>query len=362
MMTDTIDGRTGDADSPQARATARLREAVEAGKAASVSAALQAGADPNGTVDGGATLLATAAADGRIDVVRALVAAGADVNAESPHPMPDRDHKGAVTPVLTAMIRGHREVTAYLKPLSNKKVRSAARKRFAAIRGKRGRRDPRFKPFLAAAEAGELQTVAAAIEAGVEVNAGDEFWGQTALAHASRCGHTEIVQRLVDAGADPNIDNPLGLARNCAIAEALIRAGADVNHFDDELGVTPLYSSLHDRLDVTALLIAAGADLNPRTLPHGSPLATACAHGWVESALLLIKAGADVKCRPSKRDWPPLLYAAHSGSAPIVTALFAGGAHANARDTDGNTPLSLATANGHSAVAEILTKAGVQDK
>jgi uncharacterized protein len=125
--------------------------------------------------------------------------------------------------------------------------------------------------------------------------------------------------------------------------------------------VTPLHSSLSDRLGVAAVLIAAGADVNARTGPHGCPLSTCCAHGSVESALFLIEAGADVNCRPKKRDWTPLMYAASSGSASIVTALLAAGAKVNVSDTDGNTALSLAAANGHAAVVELLKQAGARE-
>jgi ankyrin repeat protein len=232
-MSDTTDLVAGDSGARKSEATDRLREAGEAGDATAIRALVNAGADPNGTVEGGATFLAKVAADGRLDLVQALAAAGADSSAQSPNPRPDRDHKDAVTPLLIAMIRGHREVTAYLQGLSDRKVRIAARKRFAAVRRKRGKRDPWFKPFLTAVEAGDLKTVADAIEAGVDVNAGDEFYGNTALVTASRCGHTEIVQRLLAAGADPNMMYAAS-SGSAPIVAALLAAGAKVNVRDTD--------------------------------------------------------------------------------------------------------------------------------
>jgi ankyrin repeat protein len=363
MMTNPSEDPAGAAPAQPSELDVRLRHAVVKCEADEVRALIAAGADPNVIDAEGVALLVRAVNAGLVDEVRAMVEGGADVNAESKNPRPDRDFKGPVTPLLVSMIRGHRPITAYLTPLTDRRVLKRARKQFRLVRRKRGRRDPAFKRFLAAAEAGDVDAVAAAILGGVDVDAGDEFHGNTALMLAAMHGHTEVVRLLLAARADPNIESPLTAARNTAIAAALIRAGADVNHYDELIQVTPLHSALLDRLDVMGLLIEAGADPDLQTGPHGCALSTDCAHGWVESALLLIEAGADVNNRPKAKDrwddtWPPLMYAAASGKVPIVKALLAAGADWTVRGWDGETALSLASENGHSAVVDILKQAG----
>ena len=62
--------------------TYNLVEAVEAGDAPGVGAALAAGADPNARLRGGATHLMRAAARGDLAVVRTLLEGGADAGAQ----------------------------------------------------------------------------------------------------------------------------------------------------------------------------------------------------------------------------------------------------------------------------------------
>lgn len=60
-----------------------------------------------------------------------------------------------------------------------------------------------------------------------------EFGGYTALSMAAQLGHLEIVQALINAGANVNASNtPLTLAAfygHSAMVEVLVREGANVN-------------------------------------------------------------------------------------------------------------------------------------
>jgi hypothetical protein len=64
-----------------AAAAVKLREAAETGDAAAASAAIESGAPLNGTGPAGWTTLHRAAGRGRVEVVRTMLAAGADPNA-----------------------------------------------------------------------------------------------------------------------------------------------------------------------------------------------------------------------------------------------------------------------------------------
>jgi outer membrane protein assembly factor BamB len=87
-----------------------------------------------------------------------------------------------------------------------------------------------------AAQAGDLEGVKAAIEAGIDVNSKTRY-SATALSFAAEKGHLEIVRYLIEQGADPNVkDNfyqatPLtwaNIQRHKEVAEYLKQHGAEL--------------------------------------------------------------------------------------------------------------------------------------
>jgi hypothetical protein len=108
--------------------------------------------------------------------------------------------------------------------------------------------------------------VRALLDAGADVKARDDE-GNSALAHAAAGSNAEVVRRLLDAGAKINLRNEEGRTALMLAAEAgelenvraLVAAGADYNLKDEE-GQTALdlaREGLHE--EVTALLVAHGA-------------------------------------------------------------------------------------------------------
>jgi len=77
--------------------------AAETGKLAAVQLLLRAGVDPN-RASGFGPPLAVAAHFGHLDVVRALLNAGADVNGN-----------GVVSPLRVALDSGHNDIAALLR-------------------------------------------------------------------------------------------------------------------------------------------------------------------------------------------------------------------------------------------------------
>jgi len=66
-----------------------------------------------------------------------------------------------------------------------------------------------FTPLLQASFDGQLEMVDLLIEAGANIEAGDD-WGDTPLNVATWNGNMAVVERLLELGAEPNVVNVQG--------------------------------------------------------------------------------------------------------------------------------------------------------
>ena len=121
-------------------------------------------------------------------------------------------------------------------------------------------------PMLTAAVCGHLEVVDVLLRAGADADATD--WSETPpIVGAASQGHVHIVERLIRAGA--SIDAGTGFT---ALEEAVVKG--------------------HER--VVACLIACGADVNRRNEDGGTVLMIAAATGHLSVVQQLVNAGADV--------------------------------------------------------------------
>ena len=198
-----------------------------------------------------------AAHNGHLDIVKLLVDRGAEVYS---HPFAN------YPPVIDAAWAKHQNVVDYfLNEIPDKAngtngmgvtVNLAAREGWTDIVRKHIHKDP-----LSVHQRGWI--------------------GDTALHWPSHNGHVEIVEMLLDAGADIEADvvtwsggKPLHWAseHEPGTVEVLLKRGAEVNSRNvmkgsDFEGVTPLIMNAtqkNDCAEVTELLITAGADINAK--------------------------------------------------------------------------------------------------
>ncbi len=150
---------------------------------------------------------------------------------------------------------------------------------------------------ITAAYSGDLETVIAELDQGIDANARD-CDGDTALMLAAERGHVEVVKVLLERGTDVN-------ERNLNGETALLRAAGN------------------GRAAVVRVLLAHQAECN---------------------------AGDIVNCTP-------LMRAAYRGHVDVVKELLGCGADANARNKFGNNSAMLAARNGHSEIEGLLRAA-----
>ena len=227
----------------------------------------------------------------------------------------------------------------------------------------------------------------------MDVNA-PEGDGATALHWAVHGEQLELARMLVDAGANVDVANDLGItplylasaAGNASLVTLLLDHGANAK-VTAPSGVTALMEAVRSgSLETVRLLLSHGADVNARERAR-QQTALMWAAGRRHPAIVrvLIEHGADVHARSSQRpltvmlDRGPrravktsmqdartvarggssaLVMAAQSGSAESARLLLAAGADANDAAADGNSALVTAAFSGHGEVAAVLLEAG----
>ena len=251
------------------------------------------------------TVLMAAAHVGDIDIVKTLLEHGADVNAIS------RKNEFAL---MNAACQGWHEIYDYLAPLTSPQLRCWAEKRLPGGLAYRNRKDDKLLgEFITAAATGDIDTVRAAIEKGVNVNAFGVD-GSTALFIAANWGYVSIVRALLKAGASVNLgaeDN-----RETPLMIAASRTALNKNKvYVGELG----------QVEVIKLLIEAGANVNAKTDEGWTALMAAANAGSVEAVELLLKAGANAKHKTRTRETASSR-ALEGGYQEIIQLLRAAGA------------------------------------
>lgn len=209
------------------------------------------------------------------------------------------------------------------------------------------------KSFLQlAAYDGDMEAVRSFLSQGVDVNAisdvpSDKQYRRyrcTALTAAVERSHTSLVEYLLAAGSDPNVniehgDTPLLLAaqnHSLEIADILLRAGANVDQISAYQTIDALQRACYDgNLDMVNLLLSYGAKVNGPTgnFGFGPALVAAAANDNVEIVERVLACGADVNgfqyyTHPSKprRRQSSLARAIANNFIPTVYKLLESGA------------------------------------
>ena len=156
-------------------------------------------------------------------------------------------------------------------------------------------------PLHYAAENGQTEAVRALLEAGANIEA-QIFGLWTSLHLASRKGHAEVVKALLEAGAnieaqDPQQKAPLHLAAFCGHTEvirALLKAHANIEAQTNNR-MTPLHCAAEKgHIGAIGVLLAAGANIEAQDTLQRTPLHIAAEKGNCEIIKLLVQYGAQI--------------------------------------------------------------------
>jgi ankyrin repeat protein/serine/threonine protein kinase len=214
-------------------------------------------------------------------------------------------------------------------------------------------------PLMRAAWFGEREAVEVLLEAGADVEPVDNH-GFNALHSALEYGHHEIARLLVARGARLDVRTedgrtPLSIAATAGNEETvdfLLGAGADANAADDN-GMTPLKkAAIGGWSGVTLRLLHGGAHPNVTGEDSSSTALHFAAAGLAGNEAM------EAQARTLEPSTAPIPKADAAGYVEVARALLDHGAHASARNQEGQEPLHLAARYDAEEVAALLLERG----
>jgi ankyrin repeat protein len=226
--------------------------------------------------------------------------------------------------------------------------------------------------LMAAASAGDVESVRALVENGADVNAKDLF-SNTALIYAAAGGHLGLVRWLIEHGAQVNAKNQIGMT---ASQRAKIQGHSHIFILLKKYGAEDeVQGSAHDAgagVGPTSLLqaardgdlrevrncLASGADVNAKNGEGWTALMIATLKGYKEIVRALLEQDRAQVNASNHHGLTALRFAVSMGDGETVRILLEAGAEVNAPDHDGRTPLMQAAGEGNLECLEILLAGG----
>lgn len=208
------------------------------------------------------------------------------------------------------------------------------------------------------------------ISAGAKVDAVKKENGYVALHMAAMSNSGNYVEELLTAGADPNIQDHLGLTAlmhairfgSTEVATTLVKASSNLSIRDNK-GYTALRHAVdwhYGEKDVRQLL-EAGADPNTADNKGMTPLMDSATDvRKFEIGMALLEFGANVNSQKSDGE-TALQIAARCGNKRILMSLIVAGADLNTQDCSGRTALWWAVTHGRHSIVAALLMEGASD-
>lgn len=344
--------------------TTALWMASQNGSDAMVKRLLDAGANPNLALLSGETPLMVAARTGSASVAQLLIAKGANVNAFGTRKQ---------NALMWAVGQKHPEVVKVLLASGvDIHARSATWTDVEAV-------PPHgFLPYnkaiphgndtalMFASLVGDVASAELLVAAGANVNDTDA-WGVSATAMAAHSNHEELVEFLLEKGANPSADeagfsaiHPAIMHRSTRVVRALLEHGAnpnavlktwtperrtskDYSFYPVVVGATPLWlAARFSQPEVMRLLLKHGADpkfvFHADYVPDGGPPENVFGRRQYNTTILMAATGMG-----GGGEWVPITRTTREQlMLEAVKIAWESGSDLNAADTDGRTALDSA--------------------
>ncbi|MEM9884802.1 MAG: ankyrin repeat domain-containing protein [Bacteroidota bacterium] len=215
--------------------------------------------------------------NGNWDLVKYFIDKGINING--------LDHNN-FTPLMTAAHDDHPEIARLL-------IDEGADVNYINSEG--------WTALIEAADEGAYATAVVLIEAGADVNLHNEHWGRSALTMAASEGYPNIIELLLDAGADLKMLEDGYLPLHSAAEEGQIEAlkmllnkGVEV-HLQDHHGRTALmYAAEEGNLEIVKILVEKGIDINETDEEERTALSYGVEEGNRSLVRYLLEKGADM--------------------------------------------------------------------
>uniref|UniRef100_A0A8C9MHC8 Ankyrin repeat domain 6 n=1 Tax=Serinus canaria TaxID=9135 RepID=A0A8C9MHC8_SERCA len=176
-------------------------------------------------------------------------------------------------------------------------------------------------------------------------------------------GQVENVVQLINRGAKVAVTKhgrtPLHLAAykgHLHVVQVLLKAGCDLDIQDDGDQTALHRAAVVGNADIIATLIQEGCALDRQDKDGNTALHEACWHGFSQSAKVLVKAGANVLAK-NKAGNTPLHLACQNSHSQSTRVLLLGGSRADLKNNAGDTCLHVAARYNHLPIIRVLLSA-----
>src|ERR1700691_786986 len=242
-----------------------LLDTAEAGDhVAAMRLASARGTTVNATAADGSTAIMYAAANGDLELVRALIKIGANVKLAN---------QFGTSALTEAAIIGSAPIVEAL-------LKAGADPNFRTPNGE--------TPLMAAARTGKIDAAKALLDAGADINAKETWGGQSALMWAAAQSQAGMVKFLASKDANLNDHGKLNQWERKIMAEPrpkdLSKGGFTALHYAAREGCAACVQNL----------LAAGADPDSEDPDRETPLLLALENMHFDTAAVLVKGGADL--------------------------------------------------------------------
>lgn len=216
-----------------------------------------------------------------------------------------------------------------------------------------------YTPLHGACKNGLPDVALLLIKKGADVNAKDHN-DETPLMSVCRAGYHKIAKHLIDLCDEENLKRKPPLIRFCKKVLTKIHQSIETPDPRKRRDYIRFLEISALKLDeVVQLLIDKGADVNAKDNLGNTPLILASGKGLYGAAKLLIDSGANVNAKKHDRN-SALSEACKQGSYYVAELLIKNGADVNAKDSEGRPPIFWASFQKFTEISKLLIKNGAR--